>query len=103
MIEACSIPGITLELVEGPRGPIEPAQKANTDHPRARLGATDYSVRFPVEGSWSNRSDLPDNRWMLRILTRSPPSPAASRRRQEEWVRQKQLQRRPLQSDGQEA
>src|ERR1700761_9263274 len=102
MIEACSRCGSTLELVEGPRGSIEPAQKAKTDDPRRRLAATDNAVRFPVEGSWPNRPHLPDNRWTLRIPTRSEPSPATSRRRQEEWVRQKQSQRRRLQSDGRE-
>src|SRR5271170_2328264 len=103
MIAAHSTRGIVLELVEGPRGPIAPAQKAPTDHCRPRLGTTDYAVRFPVEGFGSNRPDLPDNRWMLRILTRSEPSPATNRRRSEEWVRQQQLQRRQLQSDEQEA
>src|SRR5271156_2375282 len=102
MIEARSTPGITLEPGEGPQDPIEPAQKA-TDHARSRPGATDNAIHFPEEGSSSNRPDLRDNRWTLRILTRSQPSPAMSRRRQEEWVCQIQLQSRQLQPDGKQA
>src|ERR1700738_3857398 len=103
MIEARSTRGITLEPGEGPHGPIEPAQKAHPDHARSRLEATDNSVRFPREGSRSNRPDLLDNRWTLRIPTRSQPSPAASRRGEEGWVHQKQLQSKQTQSDGQPA
>src|SRR5262245_2291394 len=98
MIEALSTRGITLEFGEGQRGPIEPAQTANTNHLRPRLGATDYAVRFRVEGSSSNRSGLPDNRSTLRIPTRNQPSPATNRRSWAEWVRQKQLLHRRSQS-----
>src|SRR6516165_8677496 len=101
MIEARSTRGITLQHGQGPPGPIQPAQKANTDPARPRLQATDNPVRFPQEGSRSNRPDLPDNRWTLRIPTRSQPSPATSQRSQQERVRQKQSQNRQLQSDGQ--
>src|SRR5262249_53483414 len=103
MSEARSTHGITLEPGERPKGPIEPSPNANTDHPSPWLLATDNAVRFPVEGSESNRPDLPDNRRTLRILTRNQPGPATSRRRQEGWVPQKQLQSRQLQSDGQPA
>src|ERR1700732_2978288 len=101
MIEARSTRGITLQLGEAPQGTIEPAQKASTDRARSRLEATDNSVRFPREGSRSNRPDLLDNWLTLRIPTRSQPSPATSRRRKEGWVRQKQLQSRQMQSAGQ--
>src|SRR5271163_138539 len=103
MIEARSTLRIILELGRRPQGPIEPAQKASTDHARSRPGATDNPVHFPVEGSHSNRPDLPDNRWTLRTPTHSPPSPATNRREQAEWVRQKQLQNRQMQSDSQPA
>src|SRR6185437_12922945 len=100
MTEARSMLGTTRKLGEGPLRPAEPAQKNSTDQARPQLGVTDNAIHFPLEGCWSNRPDRRDNGWTLRILTRSQPSPAASRRRQEGWVRQKQWQSRYLQSDG---
>src|ERR1700722_19184221 len=103
MIEARPRPGITLEPGEAPPGLTEPAQNSNADHARRRLGALDNAVRFPTEGFQPNRLDLPGNRWTLRTLTRSQPSPATSQKRQEGWVPRKQLPSRPTQSDGKPA
>src|ERR1700757_1191168 len=103
MIEARSTRGTALQLGEEARSPMEPAQKANAGRARLRLVAAENSVRFPLEGSQSNSPDLPDNHWTPRMPTRSPPSPATSRRTQEGAGRQKQLPSRPTQPDGQSA
>ena len=81
------------------KGPIEPARKTHPDHARPRRAPTDNAVRFPAEGSWSNRPDHRDNRWTLRILTRNQSDRSATQKKQEESTRQRQLQNRQLRSD----
>ena len=72
------------------KGPIEPVQKTHTDHARPRPRApTDNAVRFPAEGSSSNRPDHRDNRWTLRILTRNQSDHSATQKKQGESTRPK--------------
>ncbi len=65
-----------------------------SDHACPRRLPTDNAVRFPTEGSSSNRPDHRDNRWTLRIPTRNQSDHSATQRKRGESARPKPSQYR---------